>query len=479
MRYTMPSRILANLLLPGIEAHIDSRIAALSPLVMMDPHDPSAAPVFTMMISSGRRRLSIILSSGGLPDKTSKKIADRAAQFGQDVSMLLCIAFGMPVTVRVLKAVADPLPGTSFIIDLSIVDGGFLRLVIPVEFFHLFLPVKLSGEDPLSIEEAIIAFFMEPRACFPRLGTLIDCLPPLELEALFHALRVRGHLSAYQVLLLLSAFPEYAERIRTALPLALVREGLDIAAARSLRITRRDLAGGVYSVEEALHHLIMSADPPVYFTPFRGVRALILDLRLGRSLPDGELWSLCENAASGGTLYEALGLCGERTAGIALAGAPPSCFKALRSCVSGRTADAVASLGGGAVFGATELSEARERFAAAVRKAAVRRLSSKRTDVAVLLSSLAAPRDFDLLLVDAGWYRIATALKGVGGEVRNRVLAGIAQSARFLIEDVLSRTINPDILHDELQVREAGDELADRILALYERGVIRLSGQYR
>ncbi|HSV96100.1 MAG TPA: hypothetical protein VLM75_04100 [Spirochaetota bacterium] len=475
MHYTMPSRILTGLLLPGIEAHVDGGIAALSPLVRTDPRDPFAAPVLSMAIASGHRRLSVILSTGGLSDETCKTLAGYAAWLERSVSMLLCIAFGMPVSVRVQTFAPDAVPGVSYIIDLSIVGGGFLRLVIPVEFFRLFLPFKFSGEDPQFIEEAIGAFFLESRACFPRIRALIDCLPPLDLEALFHALRVHGHLSAYQALLLLHAFPEYVDRIRAALPPALVREGLGIAAARCLRITRRDLVGGVYSVEEALHRLIMSADPPKYFKPFRELRAVILDLRLTRSLPCGELWSLCETAARDGYLYEALGLCGERTAAIALAGAPPSCVEALRSCVSGRTVEAIVFPAGCTAFGVTELSEARARFASTVRKAGMRRLSSGRTDIAFLLSRLAGPRDYDLLLVDAGWFLIATALKGVGGETRRRLLAGIVQPARFLVEDVLRGTVNPDILHDEPQVRRAGDELADRILSLYERGVIRFS----
>ncbi len=473
MRFTMPSRLLTNLLLPGLEEHLDSRIVALSPLVPSDPHDPFAPPVFIISIASERRRLSVTLAADGLSGETLTKLSGFAGPLEKAVSLLLCIAFGMPATVRVLTAPAYAEPVASYIMDMSISDGACLRLVIPFDFFELFLPAQYRDEGPERIGEGIIEYFLATRTCFPRIGPLIESLPPRELEALFHTLR--GRLSAYQVLLLFRAFPEYEDRLCASLPDALVREAHDLAAVRRLRITRRDLAGGVYSVDEELHRLALSAEAPGVFAPMRGIRAVILDLRLARSLPDGDFWSLCESSGRDGSLYEALGLCGERTAGIALAGAPPSCIEALRTCVSGRTVEALVNPAGGTAS-ATELSGSRVRFASAVRKARVRRFASGRTDISFLLSRLAETRDYDALLVDAGWFLIATALKGVGTGTRRRLLAGVVPPARCLIEDVLAGTINPDILHDELQVRRAGEELSARVLALYERGAIRFSG---
>jgi hypothetical protein len=200
-----------------------------------------------------------------------------------------------------------------------------------------------------------------------------------------------------------------------------------------------------------------------------------LDLRLSHSLSDGDFWSLCESSAPSGALYEAIGLCGEKTSRIAFSGAPESFAPALRSCVSGRAADELLS-GDIHGIGMNELLEARTRFAAALRTSRVRRIVRGRTDIGFILSRLASPVDFDTLLVEAGWFRIATALKGVGGEPRRRLLDGVALPARYLIEDMLNGTINPDILHDEARIRCAGWELSQCILELYERGAIRFSG---
>jgi hypothetical protein len=476
MRFTMPSRILANLLLPEIEEHLDRGISAFSPLVLMYPCDPATETLLVMTISSGHRRISVVLSSRDLPGETVRKLRESTAHFESSVSMLLCISFGIPVTVRVHTAAPEGATGAAFLVDFSIEGGGCLRLTIPSGFFDLFSRAKFHHDDPQFIEDVILAFFLKPRACFPRIGMLIECLAPRELEAVFHALRARGRLSAYQVLLLLLAFPGYANRIRAALPDALVREGLCMVSARRLSPTRRDLAGGVYSVDEALYRLLMGPNPPGILKTFRGLRALILELRLARSLPEDAFWSLCETAAGDGTLYEALSLCGERITGIALAGAPRSCIESLRSCVSGRTVEAIVSAVPGRAPGLTERSEARTRFETSIRKARVRRLPADRRDIAVLLSRLTGPADHEVLLLDTGWFLIATALKGVARKTRGRFLAEIASPARHLIQDVLGGTVNPDILHDEHQVRRAGEQLCDRIIELYERGLIGLSG---
>ncbi len=52
MRFTMPSRILANLLLPEIEEHLDRGISAFSSLVLMHPCDPATETLLVMTISS-------------------------------------------------------------------------------------------------------------------------------------------------------------------------------------------------------------------------------------------------------------------------------------------------------------------------------------------------------------------------------------------------------------------------------------------
>jgi hypothetical protein len=478
MQYTMPSRVLTNLLLPDIDENIDERIVALSPPVSADPLDPGMEAIFTLLLSSGGIRLSIPLFATGISVRPRKRLSEYTRMLEASVPVLMCLASGMPVTARAFMNKQEVSPDPGFIVDLSLGDGGYLRLGIPTEFFGAFMRLPCGTSEPDSIEEGIVTFFLRHRACFPHTGVLIDCLPPRDLEGMFHSLLVRGLLSAYQASLLIRAFPESAGRIRSALPASLVKDGAGLIETRRLRISQRDMAGGVYSVDEALFRLLHEASPPGVLRAFRGLRTIISELRLSRSLPEGDFWSFCESSAPTGALYEAIGLCGEYTSRIAFSGAPDSFATALRSCVSGRAADELLSAGNHGV-GMNELLEAKTRFAAALRRSHVRRGIRGRTDIGYLLSCLNAPVDFDTLLVEAGWFRIATSLKGVRGEPRRRLLEGVARPARYLIEDMLDGTINPDILHDEARIRSAGVELSECILELYERGAIRLSAQCR
>ena len=474
MHYTLPSRAIINILLPDIDDLIGDAIAAFSPLVSADPFDPRMKTIFTLLISSGDLRLSVPLSSTGISDRTRRRIHSRSGEIDAAVSLLLCLVSGRPAAAKIVAADNGGGGSPEFIVDLSLAGGGFLRIGIPFEFFHAFMGIPVDPSDPTSVEREIASFFIGHRSCFPHVGPLVDCLSPRELENLFHSLRLRGLLSSYQSVLLLRAFPDKADRIESALPASLVREGRELVAYRRLFINRRDLAGGVYSLEDAVFRLLNEPEPPGPLRPFRGLRAVIYSLRLRRSLPEGDFWSFCASMAASGELYEAIGLCGERTSRIALSGAPDYLADALRACVSSRTLIELLSADPGGI-GAQESLEARARFASALRRARVRRISRGRMDIAYLLSRLERAVDFDTLLVESGWFRVATALKGVPVETRRRFLEGITLPARYLIEDMLDGTINPDILHDESGIRAAGDTLADRIFELVESGAIRFS----
>jgi hypothetical protein len=56
----------------------------------------------------------------------------------------------------------------------------------------------------------------------------------------------------------------------------------------------------------------------------------------------------------------------------------------------------------------------------------------------------------------------------------DRVLSGINHPASVLIKGVISGTINPDIIHDEIQVSRARNECVRVILELYEDGIIEM-----
>jgi hypothetical protein len=69
----------------------------------------------------------------------------------------------------------------------------------------------------------------------------------------------------------------------------------------------------------------------------------------------------------------------------------------------------------------------------------------------------------------------STALKGINNIIQQRVLQKIYPAAQVLIEDVLRGVVNPNILHDEIQIKKAETICVKRIFSLYENGIITLS----
>ena len=92
MQYTMPSRVLTNLLLPDIDENIDERIVALSPPVSADPLDPGMEAIFTLLLSSGGIRLSIPLFATGISVRTRNRLSEYARMLEASVPVLMCLA---------------------------------------------------------------------------------------------------------------------------------------------------------------------------------------------------------------------------------------------------------------------------------------------------------------------------------------------------------------------------------------------------
>lgn len=92
----------------------------------------------------------------------------------------------------------------------------------------------------------------------------------------------------------------------------------------------------------------------------------------------------------------------------------------------------------------------------------------------MLLTCMTGRSDYIHLLLSAGWFILSTALKGVAGKIQRRVLKGLPRSASVLIEDVLKGVVNPNILHDEMQIHKAQQTCVRLILQLFDEGIINL-----
>jgi hypothetical protein len=73
-----------------------------------------------------------------------------------------------------------------------------------------------------------------------------------------------------------------------------------------------------------------------------------------------------------------------------------------------------------------------------------------------------------------GWFTLSTAMKGIQKKIVSSVLRHLPFSAGILIEDVLKGVVNPNILHDEMQINKARMVCVDSIVRLYFDALINI-----
>jgi hypothetical protein len=93
-------------------------------------------------------------------------------------------------------------------------------------------------------------------------------------------------------------------------------------------------------------------------------------------------------------------------------------------------------------------------------------------DFSFILASIDNIADFEIIVRNTGWFILSTALKQCSRKMVDHVLSGVNYPARELIKGVISGTINPDIIHDEIQVNRARNESVRVMMELYEDGII-------
>lgn len=121
-----------------------------------------------------------------------------------------------------------------------------------------------------------------------------------------------------------------------------------------------------------------------------------------------------------------------------------------------------------------EIVTSQVSFITGYRKLKMERTGSGHESFEYLLLSFIDPGDYRYLLIEAGWFNLSTALKGVKKKIVLKILDVITIPASYLVEDVLNGIINTNIIHDEIQINRARGQCVRCIISLYEDGVIKL-----
>ncbi len=350
-----------------------------------------------------------------------------------------------------------------------------IRICIPFSTLGLISADLASSPDEESLERAIIDYFCEPSRLFPDLGTMLDVLDNREIQDLLYRLQKNRLLSTYQICLIIAAFPGHSLRVRRCISANTANDVTEMMSSlkRNRSVTRRDLAGGIYSVEEAVYCLMMRGVDFGNAAFLREHRAMVASIADMETLMLFDFATWLKRMEDDALLYHVLAETGDRDVARALSGAGEIAVSIMERNMSSNKISEMLDLAKNPCT-MDERIASRCRLVKTYRTLRVRKRNWGAESFEYLLRCVSHPRDFRRILMAAGWFAISTALKGAKPDSVKRMTDQLPAPARFLIEDVLRGVVNPNIIHDELQVDAARKRCVETMLLPVEDGAIAL-----
>lgn len=371
-------------------------------------------------------------------------------------------------------------PDTTMLnMEISPFPGGpeaALSVRVPKNFFRLFSP-GLSGEvTPESVENGIKSFFRDPSHLFPGISMILDTFSDRELQELLFQLQKKNLLTPYQICLVLLAFPEKALRLKNNVSRNTI---LDVTAMmRRYRgggaIQKRDITGGLYSIEEAVYFLIREGIDFSYSSFLSGLQKTVTMMSRFELLLLRDFSEWVVEMDESGLLYKTLSATTESDIAGAISEDPGKYIPLFSRYISERKIADITRLAETRTVSFTERVTARTVMIHNYRQLGIQRRNFGDESFEYLLRRFSSPRDYRHLLFAAGWFPLSTALKGLSRARIKPVLDNLPRPARYLIEDVLKGIVNPGIIHDELQVHSARRLCVQTIAMLSKDGMIEL-----
>ena len=353
-------------------------------------------------------------------------------------------------------------------------DEKYISLYIPFSFFRLFSHNIDVLDSADTVEHEIIEFFKDPRWMLPDLRSFMHTLSKEDLHRLLNQLRKMNLLTPYQLYLVVQGFPELSLKIKSGLSKNIISDIMTIrSSSLKLNISSRDIAGGIYSIEEAVYRIISSSTSLDYSRFLHSISDTIRLFCNMEFLLERDFVSWITEISNSGLLHRTLSLIDNRIVAIAVSHDTDDCMKFISQFVNSRKQNDIYSLmpedpRAGSVF------EARAGIIKMYRELKMKNLRPVAESLEYLLVRFEKNTDYFHLLLSAGWFALSTALKGVKRKITDRVLSELPRGAVFLIEDILCGVANPNIIHDEMQVNKARNICVREILRLYNQGIVRL-----
>lgn len=468
-------RLITELILPGINDYFNRKNFHTSYSQIIPALNPCRADL-TVTIERLRETLKTGIEISGASESDKKKIAGAIKESVKETPFVLQMVSGREIKGSYLSRDETYTEGIASLYQFTIAlrDGDheiFLVINLHGRFFNILIPSLDTSYVHENIAEHLTPFFKKPDILYPSIEMLLSKLGSRELSGLLDLLRKNNHLSDYQLVLLINGFPEHSLKIKDALSKNRQESLREELKKYRGRVTKEEISCGIYSIEESLEQ-VLKKEKNYIAEHFRIFSSLI------RRITDYELYMRKEwdewisEMDQKNLLYKTLLKCSDQVLRDSFSGYTEEKYPFfIRHFSAERLMEIFAGNSKGLPGSA---ADARVSVIKNYRSLAAEAFRFDHEDFTYILASVKSDPDFEIIVRHTGWFILSTALKQCGKKLQDRVTGGINHPASVLIRGVISGTINPDIIHDEIQVNRARSESVRIILQLFEDGLIEL-----
>jgi len=479
MLYNHVSAIILNLLFFQIDRQLKNTIWSLSVAFspVMDCTSPSMQVDAGILLRVSSREIAIHIMVDNFTPEESDKVHGLFAGMIHDSTIALNIVCKKNFSLVFRKNLGTTIYTNQLkeiVLSVMFPDGEkSIHILLPFYFFRLFSNSITPSSSARDIEDAVLRFFTNPRWMLPDISYLFNALTGPECITMINYLQKKNLLTPYQIFLLIQAYPELSGTIKNALSQNIINDVIHYNKDSHLKITKRDIAGGIYSIEESLLMIASEGIDVSYSRPLRHIQHIIqLSLASGLVLKKNFSAWLSE-IQSQDLLHATVSTTDDAVMAAAISRESDTYLLLLKKSLSERKVNDIKELIDPSK-NYEEIMKARSVFLSNFRKLKMQRIPLHPDRLEYLLSSFSNPDDYQYLLFSAGWFVLSTALKGINKKIASTVIGHLPLQAGILIEDVLRGIVNPNILHDEMQIKKARIRCVGIILQLYYDGRINL-----
>jgi hypothetical protein len=465
-------RLLIELVLPGINESF-KRENYNTLFSEITPASASSKPEFTLIIERLNEVLNIGIEISGAGEIQRKKIEEAVKEAVKETAFIIQLISGREIkNVSVIDKDTNRDKSNIYQFTIALIKDEeeiFLIFSIPGRFFNIMIPSLDTSYIRADIADLLIVFFKKPDILYPSIKLLLVCLESSELSGLLDLLKRNNLLSDYQLVLLINGFSEYSLKIKNALSRNTQDSLREELKKYKGKVTKVDIACGVYSVEEGISQVLKKEKNRIA-EYLRRLSSLI------KKITDYELYmrkswqEWIDEMDQKKLLYKTLLKCSDQILFNAFPGYRSEKYPFFARNFPASRIDEIFNGGINRISGTT--AEARAAIIKNYRKLTVEALRYNDKDFSFILASIDNIADFEIIVRNTGWFILSTALKQCSRKMVDHVLSGVNYPARELIKGVISGTINPDIIHDEIQVNRARNESVRVMMELYEDGII-------